>query len=168
MSENYEVVKLKNEEFELDVNVDLSNETVWMSIEQISILFKRDKSVISRHIKNILETNELKESATVAKNATVQYEGKRKVERIINYYNLDMIISIGYRVNSKMGTMFRQWANQVLKQYLLKGYVINKNRVNVTTENFNNLLNVVNEMQSTQITFNNDSFTMLIHCSINI
>ena len=92
-------------------------------------MFERDKSVISRHINNIYKEGELDRIATVAKNATVQIEGKRKVEREIEFYNLDVIISVGYRVNSKQGTQFRQWATQRLNDYLVQGYVINEKRL---------------------------------------
>jgi hypothetical protein len=95
------------------IDVQFENETVWLSLNQISELFGRDKSVISRHLKNIYNENELIFEATVAKNATVQNEAGRDVLRNIEYYNLDAIISVGYRVNSKQGTQFRQWATQV-------------------------------------------------------
>jgi prophage maintenance system killer protein len=106
--------------------VKLENETVWLNLIQISNLFGKDKSVISRHLKNIYSEGELDKEATVAKNATVQTEGSRKVAREIEYYNLDAILSIGYRVNSKRGTQFRIWANQILRDYLVKGYAINQ------------------------------------------
>ena len=92
------------------IDVTLDNDTVWLSLNQIAQLFGRDKSTISRHIKNIYEDGELIQEATVAKNATVQIEGGRKVCREITTYNLDMILSVGYRVNSKQATAFRQWA----------------------------------------------------------
>jgi hypothetical protein len=104
----------------------IENETVWLSLNQLSILFDRDKSVISRHIKNVFAEKELEKEATVANFATVQYENGRPVERQIDYYDLDVIISVGYRVKSKRGTQFRQWANRVLKDYLLKGYAVNQ------------------------------------------
>jgi hypothetical protein len=103
-------------------------ETVWLNLNQMAMLFDRDKSVISRHIRNIYSEGELKKEATVAKNATVQMESGRQVMRQIEYYNLDVIISVGYRVKSLRGTQFRQWATGVLKEYLLKGYAIN-NRI---------------------------------------
>jgi len=99
---------------------------VWLTLNQMSILFERDKSVISRHISNIFKEQELDASSTVAKNATVQIEGGKNVIRQIEYYNLDVIISVGYRVKSKRGTQFRIWANKVLKDYLLKGYAVNQ------------------------------------------
>ncbi len=108
------------------LNVRLENETVWLTQAQMAELFGIDRSVIVKHIRNVYKTEELFEEATCAKNAQVQMEGGRKVKRILPYYNLDMIISVGYRVNSKRGVQFRQWANKVLKEYLLKGYSINQ------------------------------------------
>ena len=108
----------------LDVRVD--DETVWLSLNQMTYLFDRDKSVISRHITNIFKEEELIMASTVANFATVQIEGDRRVERNVEYFNLDVIISVGYRVKSKRGTQFRQWANRVLKEYLLRGYAINQ------------------------------------------
>ena len=152
--EKYEIVKFVDEELELEVNVSPKEETIWMTLDQIALLFDRDKSVISRHIKKIYLNEEMDYLSTVAKNATVQIEGNRKITREIIYYNLDIIICIGYRVNSKKGSLFRKWANKVLKEYLLKGYVVNENRTNVTEENFNNLVVVVNNIYSSQITTN--------------
>ena len=100
---------------------DSKHETVLGNLAQISDLFGRDKSVISRHIRNILQTGELDESATVAKIATVQKEGEREVTRSIECYNLDVILSVGYRVDSKQATRFRIWATKTLKQHLLQG-----------------------------------------------
>ena len=97
----------------------------WLSLDQMAELFQRNKSTISRHIKNVLEDGELQEEATIANFATVQNEGTRKVERVIAYYNLDMIISIGYRVHSYRGVQFRIWATKVLKEYIVKGFVMN-------------------------------------------
>ena len=102
---------------------------MWATLDQIAEVFGRDKSVISRHFKNIFKEGELNERATVAKNATVQMEGRRKVERVIEYYNLDAIISVGYRVNSKVATEFRQWATKNLREHITKGYTINPKQV---------------------------------------
>lgn len=111
------------------LEVNLKDETLWLSLDQIAELFQRNKSTISRHIKNIFEEGELNLEATVAKFATVQKEGDRKVERNIDYYNLDMIISVGYRVNSLQGTHFRIWATQVLKEYMIKGFAMDDERL---------------------------------------
>lgn len=107
------------------VEVRLQGETVWLSLEQMAELFQRNKSTISRHIKNVFEEGELQPNTTVAFFATVQMEGKRKVERDIAYYNLDMIISVGYRVHSYRGVQFRMWATKVLKEYIVKGFALN-------------------------------------------
>ena len=120
-----EIILFENQNVRLEVNV--KDETVWLNAEQMAELFQRDKSVISRHIKNALQ-EELDDS-TVAKFATVQKEGQRNVTRDIDFYSLDMIISIGYRVKSKNGIIFRRWANKVLKDYLLKGYAANEKRL---------------------------------------
>lgn len=122
-------VEIYSSEGETQIEVRFEKETVWLSLNQIADLFGRDKSVISRHLKKIYSTGELEQSATVAKNATVQIEGKRKVEREIETYNLDAILSVGYRVNSKQGTQFRIWATQRLKEHLVQGYTINKQRL---------------------------------------
>ena len=106
-----------------------SENTVWLTLDQIASLFEKDKSTVSRHIKNIFSEHELEKEATVAKYATVQLEGSRSVERLIEYYNLDVIISIGYRVKSKRGIAFRKWATTVLNDYLLRGYAENKRRL---------------------------------------
>lgn len=107
------------------IEVKLQNDTVWLSLDQMAELFQRNKSTISRHIKNVLEDGELQEEATIANFATVQNEGTRKVERGIAYYNLDMIISVGYRVHSYRGVQFRIWATKVLKEYIVKGFAMN-------------------------------------------
>lgn len=111
------------------MEVNLKDETLWLSLDQIAELFQRNKSTISRHIKNIFEEGELNPKTTVAKFATVQKEGDRKVERNIDYYNLDMIISVGYRVNSLQDTHFRIWATQVLKEYMIKGFAMDDDRL---------------------------------------
>ena len=111
------------------VEVRFENDTVWLSLQQMADLFGRDKSVISRHLRNIYTDGELNREATVAKNATVQIEGKRQINRTIEYYNLDVIISVGYRVNSILGTKFRIWATARLKEYLTQGYTINQKRL---------------------------------------
>lgn len=110
------------------VEVRLEGETVWLSLQQMADLFGRDKSVISRHLKGIFSTDELAREGTVAKNATVQLEGSREVVRHIEYYNLDVIISVGYRVNSTRATRFRQWATKVLKDHLTQGYTLHRQR----------------------------------------
>jgi len=140
-----EIVLYRPNELSEHIEVRLEDETVWLSLNQIAQLFDRDKSVVSRHLKNIYKEGELIKKATVAKNATVQIEAGRKVKREIEFYNLDAIISVGYRVNSRQGTQFRIWATRVLKDYLLKGYAIN-NRMNRLEDNFENLKNKVDQL----------------------
>ena len=125
-TDNNALVMFHDGSFELDVRVSASENTVWLTLDQIASLFEKDKSTVSRHIKNIFSEGELDYGATVAKNATVQKEGTRVVQRFIEYYNLDVIISVGYRVKSKRGVAFRKWATSVLNDYLLKGYAENK------------------------------------------
>lgn len=110
---------------ESKIEVKLQDDTVWLSLDQMAELFQRNKSTISRHIKNVLEEGELLTDSTIANFATVQNEGKRHVERQITYYNLDMIISVGYRVHSYRGVQFRIWATKVLKEYIVKGFALN-------------------------------------------
>lgn len=124
----------KSEDGKTQVQVVLENQTVWLSLNQMVTLFQRDKSVISRHISNIFKEKELDEKATVANFATVQTEGGRDVEREIEYFNLDVIISVGYRIKSKRGTQFRIWANKILKDYLVKGYSVNEKRLTQQNE----------------------------------
>lgn len=116
VSENLVVYQAPNGGIEL--RGDAGHETVWASLDQIASLFGRDKSVISRHLGNIFREGELHRAATVAKNATVQKEGNRNVAREIEYYNLGAIISVGYRVNSKIAAQFRQWATKTLREYI--------------------------------------------------
>ncbi len=108
------------------VEVRFDNDTVWLSLQQMADIFGRDKSVISRHLKKIFDTEELEQNSVVAKNATTATDGKTYQ---VDYYNLDVIISVGYRVNSKAGVAFRRWATARLKDYLLKGYAINQERL---------------------------------------
>lgn len=114
---------------EIRVDVRLERETLWLSLNQIADLFDRDKSVISRHVRNVFSTGELAREATVAKIATVQREGGRTISREVEYFNLDAILSVGYRVNSKRGTQFRIWATRTLRDHLLQGYSLNARRL---------------------------------------
>ena len=122
---NGQIILFQTQGGETKIEVRLANESVWLTADQMAELFQRNKSTISRHIKNIYESGELEQNRTVAFFATVQNEGDRTVERKIAYYNLDMIISVGYRVNSHRGVQFRQWATQVLKEYMIKGFALN-------------------------------------------
>ena len=125
MEEN-KIVIYQTDDGQTQIDVRLENETVWLSQAQMAELFQTDRTSILRHINNIYRVDELDRESTCAKIAQVQTEGKRQVRRTIPYYNLDMIISVGYRVNSKRGIRFRQWANNILKQYLIKGYAISE------------------------------------------
>ena len=138
-----EIIIYSSSDNATQIEVTFDNETIWLSLNQITKLFGRDKSVISRHLKKIFETNELVYEATVAKNATVQFEAGREVKREIEFYNLDAIISVGYRVNSVKGTQFRQWATQRLKDYLVQGYAINQRRLQEANCKFQDLNNAV-------------------------
>ena len=142
----YETVKFNNDSVEIDVTVSPLEDTVWLSQEQMALLFNVNVPAVNKHIKNIISENELDEGSTVSKMEIVRYEGNRRVKRNINIYNLDMIISVGYRVNSVEGIKFRRWANKVLKEYLLKGYIINEERSLVTNENYVRLINKVESL----------------------
>jgi prophage maintenance system killer protein len=133
----------KSAENAIEIQVNLDSDTVWLNRNQLAILFDRDIKTIGKHINTIFEEEELVLEATVAKFATVQTEGNRQIKRDIEYYNLDVIISIGYRVKSKQGTQFRQWATQRLKDYLVKGYAINEKRLQEATGKFQDLKNAV-------------------------
>ena len=127
---NYKIVKFIDNEFEIDVRTDRDNDTVWLTQDEMALLFDVDRTRILRHISNIYSDGELDLFSTCAENAQVQVEGARKVKRRIKIYNLDMIISVGYRVKSKRGIIFRKWANKILKEYLIQGYSINEKRTN--------------------------------------
>ena len=121
-----EIILFENQGVKLEVN--LKDETVWLNRQQMATLFNRDVKTIGKHINNAL-AEELADIPTVAKFATVQKEGKREVKREVEYYNLDMILSVGYRVKSDKGILFRKWANNVLKDYMLRGYAVNQKRL---------------------------------------
>ena len=118
----------------IQLEVRLKDETVWLNQQQMAELFGTDRTSVLRHIHNIYKTHELEEAATCAKIAQVRIEGNRQVRREVPFYNLDMIISVGYRVNSIRGTQFRQWANKVLKDYMLKGYAVNQRLLNIENQ----------------------------------
>lgn len=124
-----EIIIFKRPDGETDIDVKVENETVWLTQNQMADLFQKTKQNISLHIKNIFAEGELDEKATVKDHLTVQNEGNRRVERKISYYNLDVIISVGYRVKSNIGTQFRMWATQVLKEYMVKGFAMNDRRL---------------------------------------
>ena len=130
----------------IQLKVKLENDTVWLTQSQMAELFGVDRTSIVRHIRNIYKSEELDQNSTCAKNAQVRTEGHRSILREIPYYNLDMIISVGYRVNSKNATSFRRWATSVLKQYLIKGYAINQQ---IKFDRYNELKDVVRLMSRT-------------------
>lgn len=144
------IVIFQTKDGKTSIDVKLENETVWLTMSQITELFARDKSVISRHISNIFREGELESEAVVAKNATTASDGKVYQ---VEYYNLDVIISVGYRVKSQRGTQFRIWANKVLKEYLIKGYAINQQAKAEQLEDLKNtvrlLSNVIDHKQLT-------------------
>jgi hypothetical protein len=139
-----EIYQLENGKTE--INVQLEKETVWLSLNQMVDLFDRDKSVISRHIKNIFKEKELKKISVVAKNATTAGDGKVYQ---VDFYNLDVIISVGYRIKSQRGTQFRIWANKILKEYLIKGFSINEKRLAQQNEQLKELQNSVKILGNT-------------------
>jgi len=120
----------------IELRADSVKETVWATQAQIAEIFDVQKSAISKHVKNIFKSGELLEKATVSKMETVQVEGGRKINRLLEYYNLDLVISIGYRVNSKKATEFRQWATKTLREYITKGFIVNKNKIKQNYESF--------------------------------
>jgi Virulence protein len=129
MDNNSKIIIYTTEDGLVRIETTFDSETVWLSLDQMSTLFQRDKSTISRHIKNVFEEGELIREATVANFTTVQNEGDRQVERNIVYYNLDVIISVGYRVKSKRGVQFRIWATNLIKEYMKKGFVLDDDRL---------------------------------------
>ena len=129
----------------LELKADIQQDTIWANLMQISDLFGTDKSGVSRHIRNIYNSGELSKKRTVANFATVQKEGRREILRDIEYYSLNVILSVGYRVNSKKATHFRQWATKTLKEHIQKGYTINRHRIKSNYEDF---LKAVSDVKS--------------------
>lgn len=123
-----EIIIFNTEDGDVQVQVDTVKETVWMTQKGMAELFGVSVPAINQHVKNVYQEGELLEAATVKKNLIVQSEGSRKVQRNVDYYNLDMIIAVGYRVNSKKATAFRIWATKVLRDYLIKGFALDDNR----------------------------------------
>ena len=154
-----EIYQLENGKTEISVQLD--KESVWLNLNQMADLFDRDKSVISRHISNVFKENELEKNSVVAKNATTANDGKVYQ---VDFYNLDVIISVGYRIKSQRGTQFRIWATKILKEYLIKGYSINEKRLEQKTEQLIELQNSVKILGSA-LTFKaltNDESTGLL------
>jgi len=141
--ENSEIKIFKTAEGNTSIEVKLENETVWLSQKQMAELFEKDSDTVGLHLKNIYKSEELEEISTTEKYSEVRQEGNRKVKRQIKYYNLDAIISVGYRVNSKRGVLFRKWATQLLKDYLIKGFVINQQKLEKQSEHLAELKETV-------------------------
>ena len=137
-----EIIIYQNQDGNIKIDVRLEDETVWLTQSQLCELFQKSKATVSEHIKNIYEDGELEPDATVRKFRTVQAEGSRSVERELEYYNLDVIISVGYRVKSQQGTQFRIWATQRLKEYIIKGFALNDGRFKSGSS-----MNYFNELQ---------------------
>ena len=152
MENNSELMMYTTEDGITKIDVTFVDETVWLSLDQMSELFQRDKSTISRHIKKIFEEGELVREATVANFATVQTEGERQVQRNIEYFNLDVIISVGYRVKSQRGVQFRIWATNILKEYLKKGFVLDDERLkgNAGGNYWKELLDRIRDIRSSE------------------
>lgn len=151
---NNEIILYQSDELPERIEVRIQFDTVWLNRQQISDLFNRDIKTIGKHINNVFSEGELEKSATVANFATVQNEGERRVERQIEFYNLDVVISVGYRVKSKQGTQFRIWATKVLREYLLKGYALNQRmaRIENSVEHLTGKVNEISlQIQSTEL-----------------
>lgn len=155
MNDPGEILLFQTEDGQTRIDVRLVGETVWLSAGQIADLFQRDKSTISRHIQNVFDEGELKPAATVAKFATVQLEGGREITRDIEHYSLDVIISVGYRVKSHRGVQFRVWATQQLRDYLVKGFVLNdeKFKQGKASNYFDQLLARIRDIRSSEKEF---------------
>lgn len=153
--DNGQIILFQTQGGETKIEVRLSNETVWLTADQMAELFQRDRSTIQRHIKRIYNEGELTPDSTCAFFAQVQTEGTRQVERKIPIYNLDMIISVGYRVNSHRGVQFRQWATQVLKEYMIKGFVLNDDLLKNAGQGnyFDELLARIRDIRSSEKVF---------------
>ena len=155
VSNNDNMLIYRSADGKIKIDVRFRNETVWLSLDQMATLFGRDKSTISRHVKNVFEEGELSPEATVANFATVQAEGNREVARNIDYYNLDIIISVGYRVKSQQGTQFRIWATQRLREYIIKGFALNDDRFKTGSSYnyFKELLDRIREIRLSEKVF---------------
>lgn len=143
MNEQEQIVIYQAKDGQTQIDVQLKEETIWLTQKQMSELFEKDSDTIGLHLKNIFKSKELDKNSTTEKYSVVQQEGERNIKRNILHYNLDAIISVGYRVNSKRGTQFRIWANNILKDYLIKGYAVNKKRLQQTKQQLQELKKIV-------------------------
>lgn len=160
--EKYNIVKFVDDSFELDVRTDMENETVWLTQKEMALLFDVSTDNIGLHIKNIILENEL-DISTTEESSVVQNEGNRKVTRKVKIYNLDMVISVGYRVKSQRGIIFRKWANKVLKEYLIQGYSINNKRL----EKLNKVIDIQNKMLASALNIDNYELSEVIKTYTN-
>lgn len=156
--DKFELVRFTDNGFELDVKADLQHDTVWLTAEEMAALFGVNRPDIVKHVNNVINSSELNES-TCSFLEQVQLEGNRQVKRKIKIHNLDMIISVGYRVNSKRGIVFRQWANSVLKDYLIKGYAINQKRL----EALNKTIDIQTRMLSYSLNIDKEELSKVIN-----
>lgn len=146
----------------LELKTKITQETIWLTQDQIALLFDVQKAAISKHIKNIFESDELEYKATVSKMETVRKEGARKVKRSLEYYNLDLVLSVGYRVNSKKATHFRQWATRTLRDYIVKDYAINPHQIKANYQQFLKAIDDIKSMLPTGKIVNNESMLDLV------
>ena len=150
---NYELVKFIDNDFELDVRADVTNETVWLTQEEMALLFNSDRTRITRHINNIIKDGELEEKSNVRKTHFPHSD------RPVKMFSLDMIISVGYRVKSKRGILFRKWANNVLKKYLIQGYAVNQKRL----DNLGKTIDIQNRMLAYSLNIDREELTKVIN-----
>ncbi len=146
----------------LELKADTQLETIWLTQQQVAQLFDVQKAAISKHTNNIFESGELEQNSTVSKMETVQAEGNRRIKRMIEYYNLDLVLSIGYRVNSKQATHFRQWATQTLKKHIVDGYTINRHRIKKNYDTFLQAVDDVKKLLPDGFAIDKDSVLELI------
>ena len=156
-NKNYELIKFEDGDFSLDVNVSPNEETVWLNRMELSFLFDRDIKTIGKHINNILREDYSDIEGVIAKIATTANDGKTYM---VEYYNLDMILAVGYRVKSKRGIMFRRWANSILKQYLMKGHVVNESRCIAHSDNIIQMNNTIDRMNTTINKFDDELYNI--------
>ena len=155
--DKFELVKFTDNNFEINVRADIDNDTVWLTQKEMALLFEVSIDNISLHIKNILKENEL-DISSIEESSVVQIEGNRKVNRRIKIYNLDMIISVGYRVKSQRGILFRKWANKILKEYLIQGYSINQKRISA----LNKTIEIQNIMLASSLNIEQEALVNVI------
>ena len=155
--DKFDLVRFTDNGFELDVRADSENETVWLTQKEMALLFDVSTDNIGLHINNILKAKEL-DSSTTEESSVVQTEGTRRVTRVVKIYNLDMVISVGYRVNSYRGIVFRRWANKILKDYMVQGYAINQKRI----ETLNKVVDIQNRMLSYSLNLDKEELFKVI------